>query len=372
MSTTSIEWTSTTHADGTVTKGKTWNPVRGCSVISPGCHNCYAMKQAHRFSGPGKAYEGLTKLTERSGPQWTGEIATIDHALSKPLSWRTPARIFVNSMSDLFHHNVPTEFIDKVFAVMALCDDTRSSPKNHTFQVLTKRAERLRDYLNDPETPYRIHSEVVLRVVGSGYYPHKGGCDWHPITPWPLKNVWLGVSVESQKYADERIPLLLQTPAAVRFISAEPLLSAVNLRGHLLSHDRPGKCAACGNGHGFTRCPNYGSISTTYQYSRGGRVVCDQFRKAPGEGIDWVIVGGESGNGARAFDTTFARSIVKQCADAGVACFVKQLGAKPEQPTKGAWNSAHREPIVLADRKGGDMSEWPADLRVRQFPQVTA
>lgn len=317
MGDTSIQWTE-----------KTWNPLRGCSVVSPGCINCYAMKQAHRFSGAGGAYEGLTKLTARSGPQWTGKVVLVEDHLLDPLEWNKPRRVFVNSMSDLFHEDVPDAWIDQVFNVMAY------SPQ-HTFQVLTKRSDRMHRYLSSEGRPDAVFEAIydaqiaerrgkaaddlicrgMDRVKFDGVFRMK----------WPLPNVWLGVSVEDQKHADERIPQLLQTPAAIRFISAEPLLGPIRLRWNLV-HDQ-------------------------------------------GERLHWVIVGGESGPGARLFDITFARAIVKQCADAGVACFVKQLGARPEQPTLGAWNSAHRESLLLRDRKGGDMNEWPADLRVRQFPK---
>lgn len=293
MSATSkIEWTD-----------KTWNPTRGCSIVSPGCVNCYAMKQAHRFSGPGKAYEGLTKRTDRSGPQWTGKVVTVGSALLEPLTWVKPSRVFVNSMSDLFHDDVPVAFIRRVFDVM-------SRARRHTFQILTKRSERMHDVVP-------LLAEEHTAPDGSG---------------WPLPNVWLGVSCEDQQRADERIPDLLQTPAAVRFVSAEPLLGPIN-------------------------------------FVRATRLASDY--------LDWVIVGGESGPGARPFDLAWARSIVESCKSDGVACFVKQLGADPRE------KNPHGKPtqidalvkswrLLLSDRKGGDPSEWPADLRVRQFPEVRA
>jgi len=193
---------------------RSWNCVRGCSIVSPGCRSCYAMKQAHRFSGPGRAYEGLTKLTERSGPQWTGKVVTVEDALLEPLSWRKPQRVFVNSMSDLFHEDVPDEFIDKVFAVMALAE-------RHTFQILTKRPERMREWFDENGR------DAVQHTV---HYPQFDR--WRQsitLGQWPLPNVWLGVSAEDQQRADERIPLLLQTPASVRFVSCEPLLGPVDL-----------------------------------------------------------------------------------------------------------------------------------------------
>ncbi len=326
----SIEWTD-----------RTWNPVRGCSIVSPGCIHCYAMKFAHRFSGAGKAYEGLTKQT-KAGPQWTGKIRLVEDALLEPLKWRKPQRIFVNSMSDLFHEGVPDEFIDRVFAVMALCDGTRSSGRHHTFQILTKRPERMRRYLSDADAPFRVNAQIV-RIVMGGYTPIRNGCDWTP-QPWPLPNVWLGVSCEDQQRADERIPLLLQTPAAVRFVSAEPLLGPIRFDSPLLEADSEGN-------------------------------------------IDWVIVGGESGPGARPCDVAWIRSIVDECAECSVPVFVKQLGSVPvmdgEQwahlhptPLLSARNSKHGidglVPLALGSSKGGDPSEWAAYLRVREFPSVEA
>jgi len=168
---TSIEWTETT-----------WNPVRGCTRISPGCEHCYAERMAHRFSGPGMPYEGLTRRS-RQGPTWTGRVRLVYDALDEPLAWRQPRVVFVNSMSDLFHDDVPDMFISAVF-------DTMSRATAHTFQVLTKRADRL------------------LRLAQH--------------LPWPA-NVWMGVSVESASYA-WRIDRLRATNAAVKFLSLEPLL----------------------------------------------------------------------------------------------------------------------------------------------------
>lgn len=219
----SIEWTEVT-----------WNPIRGCTVVSPGCTRCYAMKQAHRFSGVGKSYHGLTKLS-RGGPVWTGKIRTIPALLEAPLRWRTPRTIFVNSMSDLFHEAVPESFIARVFEVMARADW-------HLFQVLTKRSSRL--------------VELAERL------------------PWPA-NVWMGVSVESARYAS-RIDNLRATSAAVRFLSLEPLL------GPLPDLDLTG--------------------------------------------IGWVIVGGESGPGARPMDPEWAREIRDRCVAEGVPFFFKQWG----------------------------------------------
>jgi protein gp37 len=382
---TSIEWCD-----------RSWNPVRGCSIVSPGCHSCYAMKQAHRFAGPGGSYEGLTKRTERSGPQWTGKVITVESALLEPLSWRKPARVFVNSMSDLFHEDVPDAFIDKVFAVMALAD-------RHTFQVLTKRADRMRAYMLDLNRVDRIdehiwqwHTESTTNAMPIGGV---------------LPNVWLGVSVENQQYADERIPLLLQTPAAVRFISAEPLLGPLDLRSYVhnvstyhVSVDVEGaiKNRACDflTDNGRPMSPEEAETALRSLVAEGVKRIkstdeCVGFSDQTGcpghrhRRVDWVIVGGESGPGARPFDLAWARSIVQQCKAAGVACFVKQVGAVPMMGDAD-WRSEfgdgrvrilsatnHRRvpdgfvPIAM-NRKGGDPSEWPEDIRVRQFPEARA
>lgn len=199
MSNTKIEWTD-----------KSWNPVRGCTRVSHGCEHCYAERQAHRFSGSGQPYEGLTEIGPK-GPRWNGKIRLVPELLEEPLRWRKPCRVFVNSMSDLFHEAVPDRFISEVFAVM-------NTARRHTFQVLTKRPERM------------------LRL----------GTDQKLI--YAMSNVWLGVSVEDQKTADERIPLLLQTPAAVRFVSAEPLLSHIDLSKWLSGnkpHDGIRKSVSC-------------------------------------------------------------------------------------------------------------------------------
>lgn len=266
-----------------------WNPVTGCTKVSAGCKNCYAERMATRLRGRhGYPADEPFRVTLHPG------------RLDEPMRWRKPRRVFVNSMSDLFHEYVPDEFIDRVFAVMACAPQ-------HQFLVLTKRPNRMRDWCQ------RIARGPALET-------------------WPLPNVWLGVSAEDQLAADRRIPILLDTPAAVRFVSAEPLLEPVVLIDYLPdTHD----------GH---RDP------------RGG------------PWLDWVIVGGESGSGARRCDVKWVRAIVGQCQAAGVSVFVKQLGA---HPTESGDFDAKTGPVSgprLRDRKGGDPDEWPEDLRVREHP----
>ncbi|MFD0902373.1 DUF5131 family protein [Actinomadura sediminis] len=246
-STTKIEWT-----------GATWNPVTGCTKVSPGCDNCYAETFAERWRGtPGHHFEAGFDLTLRP------------ERLEQPLRWRKPRRVFVNSMSDLFHEGVPDEFIAEVFSVMA-----RAS--QHTFQVLTKRHGRMRSLLNRPSFRDNLAH----------------------LAPWPLPNVWLGVSAEDQKRANLRVPALMQTPAAIRFISAEPLLGPINLH------------------HGLTHCP-------THDFPGGFCSGPCPDRIAP----DWVIVGGESGPGARPMHPDWARTLRDQCTTAGIPFFFKQHGA---------------------------------------------
>jgi protein gp37 len=346
----------------------TWNPTVGCDRISPGCAHCYAKDlhdRRHKAFLAGKAM----------APQYAQPfevLQLLESRLDVPLRTRKPTMFFVNSVSDLFHKDVPDAFIDKVFAVMALpTDEGRRvgtyKGYTHTFQVLTKRAQRMRDYVNAPD-----RKDAVARAA-SALVKERGGW-WGTPYSWPLPNVWLGVSVENQHFADERIPLLLQTPAAVRFISAEPLLGPVDLRPKA-----PDAYAILGKFYGT------GTFDPTGMSPAADRVL-NCFPR-----LDWVIVGGESGKDARPFDVAWARSIVQQCQAAGVACFVKQLGADPrdrndagfEGDTPRSWPmdtetvdecarsfQGDELRVRLRDRKGGDVSEWPENLRVRDFPMA--
>lgn len=310
-----IEWTD-----------ETWNPVVGCTRVSPGCDHCYAVRQSYRLGemaradreagrDPGKKalYEGLTVLNPRGDRHFNGVVRCDGSALGTPLRWRRPRRVFVNSMADLFHEAVPLPFIVRCFAVMALCPQ-------HTFQILTKRPERMIEMGEDHI------AAAVWAAAEELAYQH--GLPRATEESWPLPNVWLGTSVEDQAAADGRIPHLLRCPAAVRFLSCEPLLGPVNLAPSW----------------------NHGNFDPDFD-------VC----------IDWVIVGGESGSGARPCDLAWIRSIVQQCGAAQVACFVKQLGAAPWEDN--GWGALCAENMLkLRDHKGGDPDEWPADLRVREWP----
>jgi protein gp37 len=278
--TTKIQWTE-----------RTWNPIAGCSVVSPGCTNCYAMRRVAPRLAANPAtpqYHGTVKPS-KTGHVWTGKIGIAgDAKFLEPLRIKAPAMWFVNSTSDLFHENVPDEVIDRVFAVMAL------TPQ-HTYQVLTKRSKRMREYLSDDASRLRVLQDGVDRELATAGISWNG--DWNDrhsqaiagATQWPLPNVWLGVSVEDQTRADERIPDLLATPATIRFISAEPLLGPVDLDKAVMLQP-------------FT------------EYYPG---------QPP---LNWVIVGGESGSGARPMHPDWARAIRDQCASAGVPFFFKQWG----------------------------------------------
>jgi len=274
---TKIEWVRS--SDGS--QGQTWNPFAGCAVLSPGCTNCYAMKMAARLDAMGQPlYKGLTKPS-KAGPVWRGTVRANPDALLAPLKRKKPTTYFVNSMSDLFYEKFDDEMIDQVFAVMAL------TPQ-HTYQVLTKRAERMREYCNSRNAVIRIYN-IVCDLVTDG--DARGVLIAPGVEPaiappgprifldtWPLPNCWLGVSTERQKEWDERTEHLRNTPAAVRFVSAEPLLG-----------------------------PIVGKPETMLD-------------------LDWIIVGGESGPNARPSHPDWFRGLRDQCATAGVHFFFKQHG----------------------------------------------
>lgn len=486
-----IEWTEAT-----------WNPTVGCSVISPGCTNCYAMKMAARLEAMATAdrprwtpahrngqmlahYVGTTKRVNGNAV-WTGKLALApEHILTAPLRWKRSRKIFVNSMSDLFHESVPDEWIDQVFAVMALASQ-------HTFQVLTKRAERMRVYCNDEQTPFRIaraidaigsvhhlgaedvrpiagydgyfvsshghvysekrgsrrrlkpdvgdqgHMRVPLYASGDKSYDrllvhrlvletfvgpspapdtqgrhrdgdptnnavsnlvwgdqqanwadsrrhgtHRryskltedqvseirrrhasgesgealarefpvsatqirniaSGVQWAIEVPieWPLSQIWLGVSAEDQKRADERIPHLLDTPAAVRFVSAEPLIGQIDFENII-----------------------YPKFKRQHEYDP--YIAQDALRghmKGPDDiglpRLDWIIVGGESGPNARPMHPDWARSIRDQCQAAGVPYFFKQWGEWGEAGTGSHWVSKN------GGRRPVGNGVWAGDVRM--------
>jgi protein gp37 len=408
---TDIEWCQ--NEDGT--KGKTWNPVRGCSRVSEGCRECYAMKFAHRFSnevnGQPGPYQGLTTI-RRGKVDWAGFARLVPEMLSEPLSWRKPQRVFVNSMSDLFHESLTNAEIMRVWLVMARCPQ-------HTFQILTKRPKRAAEWLKlwgDVEDygedvrlargPAEVRAQhargralMFADVLDGMGEPPPGAAfptyDWAEGPRWLptiLPNVHLGVSAEDQDTYNERVPVLAhQCPAALHWVSLEPQLGPIKLRG---------------TGHIH---------------------------------LGWIVQGGESGPGARPFNIDWARSMRDECAESGIPYFLKQLGGNLFAPWKVQWVEGHnkrddgsldavfidgkrrdlatvwpngtwhtwdangtggenssevtvelaqaavlealqrqhvtpikgwaRHPHMLKSRKGNDVSAWPEDLRVRQFPE---
>lgn len=307
---TKIEW-----ADATL------NYANGCSLASPGCTNCYAMRAGGR-NLPGHPSTGLTMPT-KAGHVWTGEIRLSERALQQALRWKAPRRIFWNAHGDLFHENVPDEAIDRLFAVCAL------TPQ-HTHMILTKRSARMREYMTKLSAVWHDAGDPFDDRIGTLLVELSGSpC---AIGMWEeqfiLPNVWLGVSVEDQQRADERIPDLLATPSAVRFISAEPLLGPVDLG------------AVRWNVAGYTMI---GALPDPAE--------ADDFRWAHHEaqGIRWVIIGTESGHHARHMDNAWAQPIVDQCQAAGVAVMVKQLSSGTARPLH-------------------DIEQFPEGLRIREFP----
>lgn len=257
-----IEWTETT-----------WNVISGCTRVSAGCDHCY-IERTPPFRMAGRRFD-------KPGTGGTTGLILHNDRLVQPFGWRKPRRVFVNSLADVFHEDVPTSFIAEIFAVMAV------TPQ-HTYQLLTKRHSRMRSLLQGGvlrETVWKYAHAMVIDGIGAQDYE----------APWPLPNVWVGVSVESQQWADIRIPALLETPAAVRWLSCEPLLGPVDLLPYL-SH----QCDCPGPGH--NRLSEYGPRP------------------------DWVVVGGESGAGARPMHPDWARSLRDQCTEAGVSYFFKQWG----------------------------------------------
>lgn len=286
---------------------ETWNPLIGCSRVSEGCRNCYAERVAATRMRGNPDYDGIARVNKDGEPRWTGEARLIEKRLDQPLRWRKPRMIFVNSMSDLFHECVPFENIAAIFGVMAVA-------KQHQFQVLTKRPKIMPeffDWLSDCDARYHCGGTGSAAVWYAGKRlghrqgrmknaPPRGG------VPWPLPNVWLGVSVEDQATANERIPLLLKTPAAVRWISAEPLLGPVDLEGLRVDHGNAG---------------GYDAISAL-----DCDVGADDDEWFGGTTLDWVIVGGESGPDARPMHPDWVRSIRDGCARHGVPFHFKQWG----------------------------------------------
>jgi protein gp37 len=302
---THIQWTNAT-----------WNPWHGCRKVSAGCKNCYMFSEKRRYGQePTLVVRSKTKFRD-------------------PLKWKDPAMVFTCSWSDWFIEEADA-WRDEAW------DIVRSTP-HLTYQILTKRPERITDHLP---------------------------------SDWPLRNVWLGVSVEDQANADKRIPELLRIPAAVRFLSVEPLLEPVDLQHIRWPKPDPKRLLV----------PVMGDVSEYDALT--GDFIRGRFGMSGGNRIDWVIVGGESGPGARPCNVEWIRSIVAQCKAANVPVFCKQLGTVPMEPEE-HWrgrvvtrllSAKNRDrvpngfvPLAMSDPKGGDITEFPLELRVREFPEVAA
>lgn len=278
-----------------------WDPLAGCTRKSAACRHCYAEALTARFSRPGEWGHGFAEAGA-DGAAWTGQIGLVDDRLTLPLEIETPSRIFVNSLSDLFHESLPNETIDSIFAIMAL------EPR-HVFQVLTKRPKTAQPYLSDPATPGRIERRMA-EFGRTGDEATSIGC-------WPLPNVWLGVTAENQKEAARRIPLLLETPAAVRWIAAEPLLERIDVRSWLRE---PG----------------------VELEKRGPK-------------LDWIVAGGEIGTEAQACHPDWARSLRDQCAQSGTPFFWTSWGAHtPPGEGRDEDESLPAEQVILSRSRSID------------------
>lgn len=340
---TKIEWT---HRPGT--KPATLNALVGCQKISPGCLHCYAIGVAHVRGGNPlpimqEKFGGTTRY-EGGHYVWTGRVGYSEKTLLSPLNKTAPHTYFVNALSDLFYEGVSQEIRDRHFAMFALTP-------HHTHLVLTKRSDVMYEYLSDPGVKLRI-LDAAARMAADHWPANRPlplGIHWKDKTrwrsetaygelselPWPLPNVWLGVSAENQACADLRIPLLLETPAAVRFVSAEPLIGPIDLRSYIGAEIIMKRREAESIG------PRGVSALT--------KVARLAFIQHGGALVDWVIVGGESGRDARAMDASWARSLRDQCSHVGASFFMKQMGS------------------IFGPNKG---SAIPADLLVREWPQV--
>lgn len=397
-----IEWTDAT-----------WNPVIGCAKVAQGCKNCYAEKMSKRLRSMGQSEYGDVLTIEG---QFNGQIRTRPEMLDKPLRWKKPRMVFVNSMSDLFHKDVPFEFIDQVYAVMLASAILNNRP--HTYQVLTKRPERMLEYFNrriprdhvkawaeagdgivhlDNENV--LFSEMVMGHTSLPWDDKDIALHGYESKPWthlkgvfPLPNVWHGVSIANQPDADKNIVELLRVPSAIRFVSAEPLVSEVYLQQNWLrasthQHLRLDIAGALQNKQfrGFMEdgkpMPESAvKLELERRFAAGEKYFpmgdCPEFSTdtgCPGHrspALDWVIVGGESGPGARPFDIAWARSIIQQCKAANVPVFCKQLGSRAVSVTTEDGEQRYTNHWTTKDRKGGDPEEWPADLRVREFPEA--
>lgn len=298
----------------------TWNPTIGCTRVSEGCRHCYAERMAARFAGPGQPYEGVASMTP-SGPRWTNEVRVVMKRMNDPVRWTRPRRIFVNSMSDLFHPAI-------AYPVIWMILETARRAPQHTYQVLTKRpgnAAAFFEWLADQW----MQGEPIFPGADPG--PHSASnadraAHFERLWSEYFPNVWLGTSTENQETAEERVPLLLRTPARIKWLSVEPMIGPVRLRPEWIARYTP---------------PSPSSFGGRWD----GPLT-----------LHWVVIGGESGPGARPMSEQWPTSLMDQCRAAGVPVFFKQAGDKLARH----WG--------CAARKGDDPDEWPEEFRVQEYP----
>jgi protein gp37 len=326
MSKTTISWTD-----------ETINPFVGCTKVSEECRSCYA--EAAAASPRLQQFPQYKNVVDEHG-HWTGHVEFIPRFIDKLFTYKKPRRIFLPSMSDAFHENVKDEWLDQLFAAIAL------NP-HLTLQILTKRPRRMMEYCNALPTLDNVPDEMSRRYFDKT----KEYKEFHPT--FPLPNLWLGVTAGTQKSADDRIPLLLQTPAAVRFVSVEPMLEEVNLSKYLGDY---WTCPECNDTDEFKWMLPKNKEFCGVCAGDTGR---DVRLKRRGQGIHQVIVGGESGSKSREFHLEWAEDIHRQCQITGTKFFMKQVGA----------NAYYRgQQFKTKSRAGADASEWPEHLRVQEFP----
>ena len=335
---TAIEWTD-----------KTWNPIIGCSKLSAGCQNCYAVTMANRLAhNPSTPqYAGMT----RSATTWAGVTRLVEGVITDPFKWRKPQRVFVGSMTDMFHPATPDAWRDKVLAVAALCPHL-------DFIFLTKRADLMCEYFTAPHRPGQfitiLDDGSKINTPAARIRVQAEMCDLFPKVPgdtlnrvtdflderygpdgdgflrrWPLPNAWIGVTVENQEAANERIPLLLRTPAAVRFISAEPLIGPVDLCNididgdHTMDALNPLSWREAWDRHWSPEATGVPFEEAKEAYTDEGGVWPPTDNRPPR--LDQVIIGAETGPKKRPMDQTWARDLRDQCVSAGVPFFLKKL-----------------------------------------------
>jgi protein gp37 len=351
MAKSKIEWTT-----------ETWNVITGCSKVSAGCKNCYAIPMSWRNQHneiTKKKYEGVVEKTKGGDLNFTGKVNFDEATLLKPLQTKKPTIYFVNSVSDLFQKGVPFEWIDKIMAVIAL------TPQ-HTYQVLTKRADRMKEYFERVSKiglvsyDLEINKRYFLSSWGANETTGVSEMKYRAFEPFdydkklkvhkriefagtfPLPHLWLGVSVENQEQANKRIPYLLETPAAVRFLSCEPLLEDIKFQTQINFEGQ-------GSDDPDYQITNW--LKGTVEYFKNNLQSKSEFSTYQSGKIDWVIVGGESGHEARPMHPDWVRSIKDQCQSAGVPFFFKQMSSKDNKDYK-------------------NFEAFPKDLQVREMPKI--